>query len=424
MDTVPSIMLIAMVVLLFFSAIASAIETAITASSKIKLQNYLESGDKRAEKVLKLKDIQQRVISTTLILNNVVNVSLSTIATLFFSFYVKNINIAVMTLILTFSILIFGEITPKSIATKSPEKIMLIFVNIIDLFVFILNPIVKFLNLISNIILKPFNINVDSKQELLTEEELKTIVNISHEEGVIETEEKQMINNVFEIKDLNLKDIMTPKVDMIAIDINANYDELDKIFKIEKYTRVPVYEESIDNIIGIVILKDFFLYNKDKSKFKIKDILREPYFLYENKKVIDTLNEMKKTLNGIVIVLDEYGITSGMVTMEDILEELVGDIKDEYDAEEDEEIKKINDKEYVIAGSVKLDDINEKLGTDIESNEFDSIGGIVISSISNVPEIGEEVDYGNYHLRVEKMENNRISKVRLYLPDSIEKKQQ
>ncbi len=423
MDAVPSIMLVAMVVLLFFSAIASCIETAITASSKIKLQSFCDSGIKSAKKALKLKDIQQRVISTTLILNNVVNVSLSTVAALFFSFYLKNINIVILTGILTFILLVFGEITPKSIAAKYPERIMIFFVGCIDFFVFILKPLVKILNFISNIFLKPFHTSVESEVELVTEEELKTMVNISHKEGVIESEEKKILHNVFEFRDLNLKDIMTPKVDMICVDINANYEELEKIFRVEKYTRIPVYEESIDNIIGIVILKDFFSYVNDIKKFKIKDILREPYFLYENKKVIDTLNEMKKTLNGIVIVLDEYGITSGMVTMEDILEELVGDIKDEYDAEEDEEIKKINDYEYVIDGSVRLDDINEKLGTNIESSEFESIGGVVISSIEKVPERGEEVDYGDYHLRVEKMDNNRISKVRLFLPYSIEKKE-
>ena len=214
---------------------------------------------------------------------------------------------------------------------------------------------------------------------------------------------------------------MIPRVKIVAININATYDEVERLFKQETYTRVPVYEESLDNVVGVINLKDFFLYSKDKSKFKIKDIKRETFSLYENKKVMDTLTEMQKTSNNLAIVLDEYGVTVGMITMEDILEEIVGDIKDEFDEEEKEEIKKINDREYIIEGTVKIDDINEKLGTDIESEMFDSIGGIIISSEGNVPEKGEEVDYGKYHLKVEEMDNNRIKKVRLFLPEEVEK---
>lgn len=421
MDALPSVMFLVIFVLLICSGIASSIETAISSSSKVKLQSLVEGGNKRAEKALKLKDMQQKILSATLIMNNVINVSISTIATLLFSIYFKNIPMAILTGLLTLILLVFGEITPKSLATKYPEEFMMFFVNVINFFMFILNPVIKFLNIISNVVLMPFHTDIDEKGDVLTEDELKAMVNISHEEGVIESEEKEIIHNVFEFGELTLKDIMIPRVKIIAININATYEEVERLFKQETYTRVPVYEESLDNVVGIINLKDFFLYSKEKSKFKIKDIKREAFSLYENKKVMDTLTEMQKTSNNLAIVLDEYGVTVGMITMEDILEEIVGDIKDEFDDEEKEEIKKINDREYIIEGAVKIDDINEKLGTDIESEMFDSIGGIIISSEGNVPEKGQEVDYGKYHLKVEEMDNNRIKKVRLFLPEEVEK---
>ena len=356
-------------------------------------------------------------------MNNVVNVSLSTVATLLFANYFKNIPLAILTGLLTFVLLIFGEITPKSLATKYPEEYFIFFVNVINFFVIVLTPVIIALNFISNIFLKPFHTNVESSENLVTEEELKTMVNISHEEGVIESEEKEIIHNVFEFGELTLKDIMIPRVDMVVVDIDASYDELLKLFNDERYTRVPVYEETVDNVVGIVILKDFFMYSKDKSKFKIKDIMRDAYFLYENKKVMDTLTEMQKTSNNFVIVLDEYGSTAGMVTLEDILEEIVGDIKDEFDEDEEQEIVEQSKNVYLIEGSVKIDDINEKLGTHLENDEFDSIGGIIVSKIENIPKVGEEVEYDGYLLKVAEMDNNRISKVKLTIPKNLEKKE-
>ena len=421
METFPSVMILACLLLLICSAIASSIETAVSSSSKVKLQNLADNGNKKAELALKLKEIQQKVISAALIMNNVVNVSLSTVATLLFTRYFENIPIAILTGILTFILLIYGEIMPKSLATKYPEEYFVFFVDVINIFTIVLTPIIKILNFITNIFLRPFHTNVESMDNIVTEEELKTMVNISHEEGVIESEEKEIIHNVFEFGELTLKDIMIPRVDMVVVDINANYDELLKVFNEERYTRVPVYEETVDNVVGIVILKDFFMYNKDKSKFKIKDIMREAYFLYENKKVMDTLTEMQKTSNNFVIVLDEYGSTAGMVTLEDILEEIVGDIKDEFDEDEEKEIVEVSKNVYLIEGAVKIDDINEKLGTDLQNDEFDSIGGLIVSSIGNVPTVGEEVDYAGYKLKVVKMDNNRIAKVKLTVPENLEK---
>lgn len=417
MDEWPSIMLIIMFLLLLGSSIASAIETAMSASSKIKLQNLADNGNKSAKKVLELKNIEQKILSTTLIMNNVFNISLSTVCAIFFTQAVKFIPMPLVTSVLTVIVLIFGEITPKSLASKYPESFMMFFCDIINFFAVFLSPFVFIFNFISNIVLKPFHIDVEKKEQSLTEEEIKTIVDISHKEGVIEEEEKEIIHNIFDFGELTLKDIMIPKIDMKAINIDASYDDVLNLFKEERYTRIPVFDGSVDNIVGILNIKDFFLYDGTRVEFKINDIMRDTYYLYENTKISDTLTKMKKTSNNFVIVLDEYGSTSGIVTLEDILEEIVGDIKDEFDQDEDDDIKRINDKEYIIDGSIKTDDINEKLGISLKNEEnFDTVAGVIISNINHIPKKGEQIEVDGYKLKVEYMESNRIAKVRLFLP--------
>ena len=410
-------MLIIMFLLLLGSSIASAIETAMSASNKIKLQNLADNGNKSAKKVLELKNIEQKILSTTLIMNNVFNISLSTVCAIFFTQAVKFIPMPLVTSVLTVIVLIFGEITPKSLASKYPESFMMFFCDIINFFAVFLSPFVFIFNFISNIVLKPFHIDVEKKEQSLTEEEIKTIVDISHKEGVIEEEEKEIIHNIFDFGELTLKDIMIPKIDMKAINIDASYDDVLNLFKEERYTRIPVFDGSVDNIVGILNIKDFFLYDGTRVEFKINDIMRDTYYLYENTKISDTLTKMKKTSNNFVIVLDEYGSTSGIVTLEDILEEIVGDIKDEFDQDEDDDIKRINDKEYIIDGSIKTDDINEKLGISLKNEEnFDTVAGVIISNINHIPKKGEQIEVDGYKLKVEYMESNRIAKVRLFLP--------
>lgn len=426
MDVLPSASLVVMFLLLICSFMASASETSVLSSSKIKLQNMAENGKKKAKIALKLKEEQQKVLASTLIINNIVNISLSAIATLYWTTNYPKIPTAIITIIVTILVLIFGEITPKNLASRYPESFMMFFVNIINFFTIVLRPISILLNGISILILKIFHIDANVKENAFTEEEIKTIVDISHEDGVIETEEKEIIHNLFDFTDLTLKDIMVPRVDMKALDINATYEEVLSLFKNERYTRIPIYEETIDNIVGIINIKDFFLYEEDKKDFSLKQILREASFQYENRKVSDILNEMKKTMNNFVIVLDEYGTTVGIATMEDILEEIVGDIKDEFDEDEDEEIKKIKDNEYIIEGSVKIDDINTKLGTNLQCEDVDSIGGIIISNQTDMPKVGSVVHVDNYILRVLSMDNNRITKVKMTIlneTNNIEKKE-
>ena len=266
-------------------------------------------------------------------------------------------------------------------------------------------------------------LNPNKKAEAITEDELRTIVEVSHEEGVIESEEKKMINNVFDFGDSVAKDIMVPRIDMSFVDVNAAYPELMDQFREEKYTRFPVFEETTDNVIGVINIKDIFL-GGDVEDFSVRKFLRQPLYTYEFKKVSELMLEMRKTDVNIVIVLDEYGATAGLITLEDMLEEIVGEIRDEYDGDEEEQVRELGECEYVVEGSMKLDDLNDRLGLSLESEDYDSIGGLVIGYLDHLPEEGEDVTIGNVRLVVEHVEKNRIDKIHVYILESPEEEKE
>ncbi|MCR5202879.1 MAG: hemolysin family protein, partial [Lachnospiraceae bacterium] len=247
------------------------------------------------------------------------------------------------------------------------------------------------------------------------ESELRTFVNASHRVGVIEREEREMITNVVDFGDSLAKDVMVPKADIQFANADYNYEELMECYKEEKFTRMPVYAESEDNIIGIINLKDIFFYNGSKETFNVRAIMREPYFTYEYKNTSELFLEMKRASIPMAIVLDEYGSTTGILTLEDLLEEIVGEIRDEYDSNEEDEITKISDKEYVVLGFTRLDDINDKLGTKIEAENYDSIAGHIINLFNDFPHKGDMVsdEYADY--KVLEANNNRVDKVKITL---------
>ena len=280
----------------------------------------------------------------------------------------------------------------------------------------------KFSNFFSKLghsILKLFGLNPRKRTSPITEDELRTIVDESHEEGVIEQEEKQMIHNVFDFSDSQAKDIMIPRIDMIFISIDVTYEELVAIFKENTFTRYPVYQDSTDEVIGTINVKDLLFYD-NKGDFSIKPFLREPYFTYEHKNSSALFIEMRDQSINFAIVLDEYGATAGLITMEDMLEEIVGDIRDEYDDEEEEKVitSIIPNREYVVLGSAKLDDINEEIGLDLQSDEYDSIGGYIIEQLDRIPAENEAILVANdIRLVIDKLSNNRIELVHIYLPE-------
>ena len=265
------------------------------------------------------------------------------------------------------------------------------------------------------------HIDPNTRVNVMTEHELRTLVNVGQEEGVIENEEKKMIYNVFDFGDSAARDVMIPRIDMTFVNVDSTYEELMEIFREVMHTRFPVYEDNTDNVIGIINMKDLLVYPKDQT-FSIRKILREPYFTYEYKATADLMIEMRKASVNLAIVLDEYGATTGLVTLEDLLEEIVGEIRDEYDEDEVEDIKEVQPgREYVVQGSAKLDDINEALGTQLESEDYDSIGGYIIEQLDSLPSEGQSVTLENgTRLVVDLLDKNRIELVHIWLPEKSE----
>ncbi|MBQ7796795.1 MAG: HlyC/CorC family transporter [Lachnospiraceae bacterium] len=421
MDSGHALQILIVIGLLVCSAFFSSSETAMMAVNKIRVRNLADAGLSSAKILVKILDNQPKMLSAILIGNNIVNISASSLMTVLVTDMFGNAYIGIGTGVLTLLVLLFGEITPKTTATLYPESLALRFAKPIYLIMQVLTPVIFIVDKLSLGILLLLHIDPNKKQEAITEEELRTIVEVSHEEGVIESDEKKMIYNVFDFGDSVARDIMVPRIDMTFIDVEATYDEVLEIFREEKYTRYPVFEETTDNVIGIVNIKDLILLESDKE-FCLRDHLREPMYTYEFKKTAELMVELRKTLNNIAIVLDEYGATAGLITMEDMLEEIVGEIRDEYDEDEEDLVKKLNSKEFAIDAAMKLDDLNDQIGFHLESEDYDSIGGFVIGLLDHLPEEGEEVIYENLRLVVEKVERNRIETIHIYLLDENELK--
>lgn len=416
-DTVV-IRLVLVVVCLVLSTFFSSSETALTTVNLIRIRNLADNGDKAAAWVLKARRDQSKMLGAILIGNNVVNLSASSMLTVLVTDVFGSQAVGAATGVLTLLVLLFGEITPKTIATLEAEKNALRFARVICLLMTILTPVIFVVNLLSGGVLRLLGVDPNKPTDSITEDELRTIVEVGHEKGVIESEEKEMINNVFDLGDSVARDIMVPRIDMSFVDVEASYEELMEIFRRDHYTRLPVYEDNTDNVIGIINMKDLILL-EDRAAFSVRDYLRQPLFTFESKKLSELMIEMRKTSNNIVIVLDEYGATAGLITLEDILEEIVGDIRDEFDADEEDELKEISKGEYLADGSMNLDDINDRLGLELVSEDFDSLGGFMIDRLEHLPAEGEEVDTEEVRLVVEKVNKNRIDKVHIYVKKTV-----
>lgn len=413
-DTV-GIRLFLVVVLLALSAFFSSSETALMTVNRIRMRNLADSGNAAASYVLKLGDNQAKMLGAILIGNNVVNLSASSMVTVLVTELFGSQAAGIATGILTLLVLLFGEITPKTVAALEAERYALRCAKSIYTLTVILTPVIILVNFLSGGVLRLLRVDPNKPRNNMTEDELRTIVEVGHESGVIESEEKDMINNVFDLDTSMAKEIMVPRIDMVFANADATYDELIQLYREERYTRVPVYEDTTDNVIGIINVKDLLLV-ADRENFNVRDHLRQALFTYESKKVSELMLEMKKTSNNIAIILDEYGATAGLLTLEDILEEIVGDIRDEYDEDEEEELKEVAPGEYLVEGSMKLDDLNDKLDLELESEDYDSLGGLLIEQLQHLPESGEETEYKGIRLVVESVDRNRVDRVRVYLP--------
>jgi putative hemolysin len=408
------IQIVMLVILLIGSGFFSASETALMSLSRIRIRHMQEEGVKGAKLVGKLTEDSGKLLSSILVGNNVVNIAATSISTSLFISILGTQGVAVATALMTILVLIFGEITPKTIAANNSEKIAILVSKPIKVIILILTPVVWVFNIITNIIFKIFGIKSKSGQPYITEEELRTMVNVSQEEGVLEIEERQIINNVFQFGDMQAKEAMVQRLDMVCIDADDGYKEIISLFKEEQFSRMPVYEESADDIIGIVNIKDIIFLEEDEiANFDIRNYVREAFFTYEFKKITELLEEMKKDKSQMAIVVDEYGGTAGLITIEDLVEEIVGEIEDEYD-EDESDIEVIKEDEYIIDGSKKISEVNELIGTNLESEEFDSIGGFIIGHLKRLPEEHEVIEVDGVKLCIESLDKNRIKKIRVF----------
>lgn len=417
MDSGDIFQLVFLVILLLLSAFFSSAETALTTVNRIRMRTLAEDGDKRAERVLRITDDSGKMLSAILIGNNIVNLSASSIATSLAIELWGSVGAGIATGILTLLILIFGEISPKTLATIYSERIALTYSAAIELLIKILTPVIFLINKLSMGFLLLMRVDPKAGEQQLTEEELRTIVDVGKESGVLETEEHEMINNLFDFGDAQAKEVMVPRIDMTFANIASTYDELIEIFQEDKFTRLPVYEDTTDNVVGILNMKDLLLY-KDKDHFCIRDIMREPYFTYEHKNTAELFMEMRKSSISLAIVLDEYGATAGLITLEDLLEEIVGEIRDEYDTDEEDSILPLNEREFLVLGSTNLDDLCDALSLDFRSEDYDTIGGYLVGLLDHLPEKNEIIiTDDNVLLRVEQMDKNRIEKIYIKKPE-------
>ena len=406
--------IISLVILIALSSFFSMSETALMSVSRIRLRHMVEAEVLGAELVEKLTKDPNRLLGTILIGNSVANIAASAMATVLATNVFGNSGVGIATGIITVLVLIFGEITPKSIAKQKSEAVALKVARPIEFVVIIFKPLVYIFTVISSVFIRILGGDPNEARSFLTHEELKTMVGVSEEEGVLENTEKEMIFNVFEFADLQVKDIMVQRVDIISVDKEASYDEVMGVIKNEQFSRIPIYDQTIDNIIGVLNIKDLAIIENLREDFNISKYIREPFYTFEFKKIVELFKEMKKTRNHISIVLDEYGGTVGLVTIEDLVEEIVGEIEDEYD-EEKNPVEVIQENEYLVEGSLRLHDISDLIGINLDSEEFDSVGGLMIGDLGRMPEEQEEITVNNIRFIAEEIEKNRIKKVRMII---------
>ncbi len=415
MDPASRLQLAIIILLLLLSAFFSSAETALVSVNRIRMRSLAETR-RAARRVLALLDNQTKLLSAILIGNNIVNISASALTSLFAQRLWGNTYLSVATGVLTFIVILFGEILPKTVAALYCDRISMAYAPVISLYTWLMTPIIFLINAIANGILKLLRIDPKHRQAI-TEDELLTVVEASHEDGVLENEEKEMINNVVDFGDSLAKDVMVPRIDVDFIETGMSYDEIVAAFRANNYSRLPVFETTQDNVVGILFLKDLFHYDGPKEDFDVRKLMRKPFFTYEFKKTADLLAELRRESVTIAVVLDEYGSTAGIITLEDLLEEIVGEIRDEYDADEHDPVVPVSETEFLIDGTAKLEDVNEATGLLLASDDYDSIAGHIYQLLEHIPTEGETVtDENGVIYEVIAVDKNRIDRIRLTLP--------
>lgn len=414
--------LIALIILLILSAFFSSAETAFTSLNKLRIRTQADDGSKRAKLIYGMIEDPSRFLGTVLVGNNIVNIAASSLTAVLVTNKFGSEFVGIGAGALTLFVLIFGEIMPKTMAANKAEKVSRFYAPIIKFLMIVLFPIVFIVEKISKFFFWILRVDTNKKETTITEDELLSIVDVSSEEGVLENDEREMINNVVDFGDTSAKDIMVTSGDMICVADDITYDELLDVIREHMYSRMPVYHETIDNITGVVWAKDILVKYKPGDPFNVTEYMREAYFTYEFKNTRELMADMREEYKSMAIVLDEYGATAGLLTIEDLIEEIVGEIRDEDDTDELDPIEKISDSVYIVEGKTDFDKINEVVGLSIESDDYDSIAGHVIHLMKDIPESeGESViDEDGVVYTVLVLEKNTIEKLMIELPEGFE----
>lgn len=400
--------------LIFMSAFFSGTETAFFSINKIRMRHLAENGDKKAYAVVKLLDSPSRLISTILIGNNIVNISASAIATSLAIDIFGNVGVGIATGTMTILVLFFGEITPKTFATKNAELVAVKVVDTITLLSRLFSPIIRVFTWVNNYLLKVLGGTGEETPDI-TEEELRMLVTLGHEEGFIAESEREMIDSIFEFDDTVVREVMIPRIDMIAVDIKQDMEAFIKLIVEAGHSRIPVYKGTIDNIVGLLYVKDLLKYLARNSINlpEIKDIIRPAFYVPESRKLRDLMADLRREKVHMAIVVDEYGGTAGLITFEDLIEEIIGDIQDEYDKEE-RLWEWLEDGSFRFDARTSIYDLNEALDASFSDQEFDTVGGMILHNLGQIPNEGQKLSIDGFNVLVEKKVARRITKVRIW----------
>lgn len=403
--------LLTLIVLILLSGVFSAVETSFSSASKIRLRSMANDGSESAKKVLKILDHFDRFLTTILIGNNVVNIASATVGTVLFTRYFQANGPTISTIVMTIVVLLFGEMTPKSIAKMIPERFSCAMVGFVQVMVFLLFPLTWLLSGWKWLMSKLIPIEEDDGD---ITDDLITMVDEAEKEGDLQEHESSLISAAIEFRDLEVKDVFTPRVDIVAVDVNEDLKEIEETFRINSYSRLPVYEETIDHIIGVIHEKDFYdlLYHK---KNDLHSIITKVINTSPNTHIYELMQILQREKLHMAVVLDEWGGTDGLITLEDIVEELVGEIWDEHDVVE-EFYTKISDNEYLVKGEAEVDDLFERFDIEVkeeEEDDYNSVSGWAIAQLGHIPEVGESFQFENLFVQITKADNRKVNEVRI-----------
>ncbi|HEY1352827.1 MAG TPA: hemolysin family protein [Ktedonobacteraceae bacterium] len=412
-DTQAWLQCILLVIMLILCALASASETALTSISRIKLKNLIEEGDKKALEIEQILANPHVFLSTILIVNSVATIVASSLATLLALHFFQEWGDIIETVLLSLLVLIFCEVTPKTAAVQNPLRWARALIGPVRSATGLLRPLIWILGKITSGLIRLLGGQVVRHGPFVTEEELRLLVTVGEEEGVLEEAETEMIHSIFEFADTPVREVMIPRIDIVALESSITLNEaVDQALE-GGFSRIPIYEETIDNIIGVLYTKDMLRQLREGHEAQlIRDLVRPAYFVPETKKLDDLLREIRQKRIHMVIVIDEYGSVSGLVTIEDLMEEIVGDIQDEYDREE-KLYEQVNDREYVFSAKISIDEFNEIMDTKLEHEDYDTLGGFLYAQLDKIPVAGDTVTFHHYHFTILTTRGRRIVRVQV-----------